>query len=250
MILPPLAMTLVGLSGLVLGSFAVTAGIRMSRGEQALAGRSRCDGCEAQLTFAETLPLASYALALGRCRRCGAAIDPIHLAGEVTGALVVGASVLAAQSTVQALLLAGAGLALLTSAVVDARTQRLPDILTAIIAIMGAGLSALRGDLAAGLVGAAIAFLLMEGLRRGFAAVKGRPGLGFGDVKLVSALALWLGLATPIALAAAATLGLFAFMILRPDGGRLPFGPSLAAAGFGIGVLVELGLVGAWQGLS
>jgi leader peptidase (prepilin peptidase)/N-methyltransferase len=250
MTLPPLAILLLGCTGLVLGSFSVTAGLRLSRGKGVLAGRSRCDHCQAQLSFAQTVPLASYALAFGRCRRCGGAIDPIHLAGEVVGALVVSAAVLTAQAPIQALLLAAAGLALLTSAVVDARTQRLPDMLTGIIAISGAGLSALRGDLVAGLVSAVIAFLLIEGVRRGFAAVKGRPGLGFGDVKLVAALALWLGLATPLALAGAAAIGLIAFAILRPAGGRLPFGPALAAAGFAIGILGDLGLLAAWQGLS
>jgi leader peptidase (prepilin peptidase)/N-methyltransferase len=163
---------------------------------------------------------------------------------------VVSAAVLTAQTPIQALLLAAAGLALLTSSVVDARARLLPDILTGIIAITGAGLSALRGDLVPGLVSAAIAFLLMEGVRRGFAKVKGRPGLGFGDVKLVSALALWLGPATPLALASASALGLMAFLVLRPAGGRLPFGPALAAAGFAIGILGELGLLAVWQGLA
>lgn len=250
MTLPPLAILLFGCTGLVLGSFAVTAGLRHSRGEGVLAGRSRCDHCEAQLTFAETVPFASYALALGRCRRCGGAIDPIHLAGEAAGAVLVSAAVLTAQTPIQALFLAAAGLALLATAVVDARTQRLPDLLTGVVALTGAGLSALRGDLVTGLASAAIAFLLMEGVRRGIAKVKGQPGLGFGDVKLVAALALWLGLATPLALAAAAALGLLAFAILRPTGGRLAFGPALAAGGFSIGVLGELGLLAAWQGLS
>ena len=50
--------------------------------------RSRCEACGVTLTAAELVPLGSYVLQRGRCRRCGAAIDPFHPAIEMA-ALVV-----------------------------------------------------------------------------------------------------------------------------------------------------------------
>ena len=109
----------------------------------------------------------------------------------------------------QAALMAALGLSLLASSLVDLKTKTLPDVLT--LAIAGLGLvlawtedpNALwRGPVFAGVTGAVLATT-----RQLFLRFRGKPGLGFGDVKLISALALWLGLATPAAVALAAGLG-------------------------------------------
>lgn len=243
MIASPLILTGCAATGLVVGSFVVTAALRSVRGEQALAGRSRCDGCGVGLGFAATTPLISYAMARGACAGCGARIDPLHPIGEAAGAVIVLAAVLAAQTPIRAGLLAALGLVLLATSVIDARSRRLPDVLTAIVALIGFGLAAQRGEAAIGLAAGGVAFLLADGVRRGFLLVRKRPGLGFGDVKLIAALAVWLGLATPWAVVAAAVLGLATFAIVRPADGRLAFGPALAAAGFAVGLMVEAGVL-------
>lgn len=126
----------------------------------------------------------------------------------------------------------------------DLETLELPDLWTAAVGLAGAGLSWMRswGDLVTGLAAAALVFGLLELVRRAFLALRRMPGLGFGDVKLVSALAIWLGLATPWAVALASIFGLLAFVVLRPSEGRLPFGPWLALAAGMIGLVREAGL--------
>jgi leader peptidase (prepilin peptidase)/N-methyltransferase len=69
----------------------------------------------------------------------------------------------------------------------------------------------------------------------------GEPGLGLGDVKLLAALALWLGLATPWLIAAASLLGLLLMAITRPKDGRLAFGPAIAVSAWTIGIIGEAG---------
>ena len=237
-----------GLAGACFGSFAATAALRWTRAEQALVGRSRCDACGVALGFARTLPVVSYLGQGGACANCGAQIDPLHLDGEVAGAAIVVATLIAAPLE-RAGLVAALGLVLLTSALADARAQRLPDRLTLAAAVIGSVLAALRSptDLLIGAGAAALTFLVFEALRRGFLAATGKPGLGFGDVKLAAALAAWLGLATPWAIAIASGLGLAAMAIRRPADGRLSFGPAIALAAFGVGLLRE---AGAWPGLS
>jgi leader peptidase (prepilin peptidase)/N-methyltransferase len=81
-------------------------------------------------------------------------------------------------------------------------------------------------------------------VRRGFQRFRGQAGLGFGDVKLITALAFWLGLATPWAVVAAAGIGL-AFAVLRGAGRRnerFAFGPMIAAAAWIVGMTREAGL--------
>lgn len=234
---------LAAFAGLALGSYAVTAAIRFARAEQSWRGRSHCDRCDAPLDLALTLPLAGYVLAAGRCRACQAPIDRWHLVGEVAGlAVLVSASLVG--DPVRAPLMVLLGLSLIATMTVDQKIGRLPDGLTLAIAALAAVLAMTQSltRVLLGFAAAVISLAVFQGLRwtrerRGL-----DPGLGLGDVKLVGALALWLGPATPIFVAGAAILGLGVAAIVRPTGGRLAFGPMLAVSGWITGLVVEGGL--------
>jgi len=81
--------------GLVAGSFLAAASTRWPEGRSVLRGRSACDACGAQLRAWELVPLLSWAIQRGRCRRCGAKIDPRYPAIELAAAML-GAVALAA----------------------------------------------------------------------------------------------------------------------------------------------------------
>lgn len=66
-------LTAAGAVGAVVGSFLNVVIIRGERGE-ALTGRSRCESCRKVLTPAELIPVLSFIVQKGRCRRCGAAL--------------------------------------------------------------------------------------------------------------------------------------------------------------------------------
>ncbi len=233
------------LLGAVVGSFAATAGLRWARGEQALTGRSRCDACAAPLGFGQTVPIVSYMRLGGACARCRTAISPSHLAGEVAGAGLALASV-AVLPIGPAMLVAGLGLVLVSAAAADLACRRLPDLAGLITAILGGVLAWQRGSAAllAGLVAAALAGGGLLLLRRSFAARRGDPGLGLGDVKLAAALALWLGAATPWAIAAAGLLGLVQVRFAKSADGKIAFGPALAVGGWTVGLALQAGLFG------
>ncbi|MDZ4370706.1 MAG: prepilin peptidase [Phenylobacterium sp.] len=240
--LPLLALGAV--AGLALGSFAVTCGLRLARGGPVLAGRSQCDRCGAGLGAAMTLPLVSFAVLGGRSRCCGAPIDRLHLAGEAAGALVVTTALWTPAPGIM-VMLAALGLFLIAASAMDARVRRLPDILTLAVAGLGLGLAALRGPAAVveGVVAATVAVAILLGLRVASARRSGEPGLGLGDVKLIGALAIPLGTATPWAVAAAALIALpFSLRRTGPDR-RMAFGPAIVIATWPVLVLLE---VGAW----
>nr|WP_295469854.1 prepilin peptidase [Mesorhizobium sp.] len=48
----------------------------------ALSGRSRCDGCGAQLTALELVPMLGWLIARGRCARCGHSVPAIYPVSE------------------------------------------------------------------------------------------------------------------------------------------------------------------------
>ncbi len=228
--------------GAALGSFAVTYGLRWTRAESALRGRSACGQCGVTLGFSRTVPLLSYAAQRGACFACGGRIDIAHPTAEALGALAGGVSFAllpilpASLATGLAALLAGAGAA-------DLRVRRLPDSMTLAAALLCAGLSfTLQGmmGLLAGVAAAVVTFSLLYGLRALGARLRGRVPLGLGDVKLAAALALWLGPATPLAIAAASLAGLVGMAIERPADGRLAFGPYLALAGWLVALFSEV----------
>lgn len=229
-------------SGLALGSFVVTAAIRAVRLEPVGVGRSHCDACGRTLSYAQTVPLVSYMGLRGVCSGCGARIDPTHLAGELAGGVVLVSAALGSdvwRMGVLALL----GLVLVAAATIDAKIGRLPNALTGSVAALCAALAFQHGlsELAIGVV-AALAAMFVLLLVRLSAQMRGKdPGLGLGDVKLFSALALWLGVATPWMVVVAAVLGLCAMPIFRGSDGRLAFGPMIAMAAWGVGMAGEWG---------
>jgi leader peptidase (prepilin peptidase)/N-methyltransferase len=234
---------LVFAAGTAAGSFAATAGLRSSRAEQVMAGRSHCDGCGLSLSYMQTLPLVSYVAAGGACPACRARIDLVHPFGEAAGGVVLlGAFVVG--EPIRAVAVGLLGFVLIAAAAVDAKSQRLPDLLTMLAASLCALLAWTKSSSAGatGLVASVIAMGILEILRRLSRARNGEPGLGFGDVKLVGALALWIGADTPWMVVAAASLGLVATAILKPAEGRLPFGPAIAASAWSLGLMRETNL--------
>nr|USU30221.1 A24 family peptidase [Methylobacterium sp. OTU13CASTA1] len=134
-------------------------------------------------------------------------------------------------------------------AVIDGRRRIIPNRLN--FALLGLGLAvtagrALDGNssavsstvfsaLAQGLATAGLAFAVLWAVRAAHARLRGRVGLGLGDVKFIAAGAAWTGLAgLPAMILAASVLALavLAVAALRDrsiDGAtRLPFGPFLA----------------------
>ncbi|TPG43729.1 prepilin peptidase [Sphingomonas koreensis] len=233
----PLAL---GLLGAIAGSFIAALVIRWPQERSVLTGRSACDGCARALGPVELIPLLSAALQRGRCRSCGAAIDPRHWQIEAT-ALVIGvAAGLAIPAPVAA---AGAlfGWLLLALAALDVTAFWLPDRLTLVLALAGVATGALGIDppLVDRLIGGAAGFAVLWAIARGYRLARGREGLGGGDPKLFGAIGLWLGwrlLPAVLVLACAVGFALLLVRLLTGQGvrgdDRLPFGALLAIAAY------------------
>lgn len=181
------------LLGLLLGSFIATLVLRWPAG-RSLGGRSRCDGCGKALRARDLVPLLSALSSRGRCRRCGAAIDPFHGQVELASGLI-GALALALMPGTAGWLWALFGWLLLPLALLDARHMWLPDRLSAVLGI--AGLLAAGPMLSTSLfdrwIGALAGGLLLAAIAWTYRRMRGREGMGGGDPKLVAAIGCWLG---------------------------------------------------------
>jgi leader peptidase (prepilin peptidase)/N-methyltransferase len=142
-----------------------------------------------------------------------------------------------------ALAATGLGVLMVAGADIDARTYLIPDLVS-LGALAGGLLVAFVlapadpwASLAAAAVRAAATALCVFLVRLGYGRLRGREGLGLGDVKLAGAVGAWLPLeAIPlcVGLAAAGALACAALARLRGEDvaatTRLPFGAFLCPA--------------------
>jgi leader peptidase (prepilin peptidase)/N-methyltransferase len=224
--------------GLIAGSFLATVSQRWPEGRSVLGGRSACDSCGAVLRPHELVPLLSWAVQRGRCRRCGVRIDPRHPAIELAAALVGGVA-LAAHPGLLGPVTALFGWWLLLIAVIDVEHQWLPDRLTLPLLALGllAGWAGFGPPLLGREIGAVAGWVVLFLIAFLYRRLRGREGMGGGDPRLLGALGAWVGIwQLPAILLGAGLLGLALIAAMRLRGeavtatSRLPLGTLMALA--------------------
>jgi leader peptidase (prepilin peptidase)/N-methyltransferase len=227
-----MAIAFAGVLGAVCGSFLNVVAYRLPRHESLVKPASRCPRCGASVRPYDNIPILSWLLLRGRCRRCGEPISPRYpLVEAMTGVLCVGA-VLAHDSAAQIALGVALILIVVPAALIDLEHRIIPNRLTllgAILAIvLGTALDP-TGEPQRLIAGAAAAGFLL------IAALAYPGGMGMGDVKLAGVIGLFLGRAAIPAILIALLAGVLygALVIARkgPRAGRktaVPFGPFLA----------------------
>jgi leader peptidase (prepilin peptidase)/N-methyltransferase len=223
--------------GLGVGSFMTVAVYRLPRGESVVRPRSRCPSCGAEIGARDNVPVLSWLLLRGRCRRCGERISVEYPLLELTTAALVVLAAIRYLNPWQAVLVGGL-LALMPGiALIDIRHHIIPNKLTYPAVLVFAPvilLAWLIGD-AVDPVKAVLGFLLFGGGIFVIASVS--RGMGFGDVKLAALIGLVLGSLGLrfVGVSAGATIvlggvgGIVALMMGSGMKSKIPYGPYLAA---------------------
>lgn len=249
--------------GACLGSFVNCLAWRMVNDESVLKGRSHCPHCGHTLGALDLVPIVSWLALRGRCRHCGQKVSPRYVIVEALMAAAFVALLAVHGMGIPTLALMVLVCVLMGAALVDLDSFTIPNgFIIAAIAIWAASVWFARvpvdgtfgvGSLFAPLVGFGWMAVALDGLAGAvvvgggilvfsllFDAVTKRASLGGGDVKLLFAVGLFLGLAGSLLnLLVACVLGL-AFAVVRglSAGGSvesfgtkaIPFGPAIAAA--------------------
>lgn len=201
---------------------------------------SMCPACHAPIKWHDNLPLIGWLKRRGRCADCQGRISPQYPLVELAGGVIALAVLAIFGLGWQALFITAACYALLVMAVIDLRTQLLPDILT--LPLLWAGLlyQLLFQPLllSSAVLGAIAGYLVLWSVYWLFKLLTGKEGMGYGDFKLLAALGAWLGWQTlPLVLMMSAGLGAIFGIVLQlthkdKRGMPMPFGPFLALAGW------------------
>jgi leader peptidase (prepilin peptidase) / N-methyltransferase len=198
----------VGVSlGLSFGSFLNVVIHRVPRGESIVFPASHCTSCGAPIRAFDNLPVLGWLLLRGRARCCKAPISSRYPLVELLGGLLGGTLIQVAVLTLPAdtplwhggLLFAAElalGLGLIAAAFIDLSHMFLPDSITLGGALLGLISVPLRPGASwqESLIGAAVGFAVIwlpfDLLHR---VLRGKPGMGLGDAKLVMLSGAWFG---------------------------------------------------------
>ena len=202
--------------------------------------RSSCPHCQHSITALENVPVISYIALGGQCSKCHHPISKRYPLVEIVTACLSG--VVAWRFGFEWACLGGLLLtwSLIVLTFIDIDHQLLPDNIT--LPLLWAGISfnlfSIYTDIQTSVIGAMAGYLSLWLIFHIFKLSTGKEGMGYGDFKLLAALAAWLGwqsLPDILVLSSfiGATIGLLLIALRqhkRDD--PIPFGPYLAIAGW------------------
>lgn len=242
---------ILGLLGLIVGSFLAAVSVRLPAEEDVVLKRSHCRSCGATLRPWHLVPVVSWLALRGRCGVCRAGISPRYPLIELAAGLIGVWAAVNGGGWVMMAATAMLGWQLLLIALIDAEHFWLPDELTFPLIATGIGAAALigRGWPVDQMIGAVAAFAILWGIAWAYRAWRKRDGLGGGDPFLFAGAGAWVGwIGLPSVLLWACAVGfslVAARLIVRRrvrGDDRLPFGTLLAVGIWLVWLYGPLGL--------
>lgn len=231
--------------GTVFGSFFLVIGTRLPLKENVITGRSRCDNCKKELCWYELIPIVSYVIQMGKCRKCKKAISINHLVIEIiTGLLFVFGYNYFAELSDLLIYLVSISVALIIFVsdfkymIILDSTWIIGTLLVIIIKLVFTSLNSTLISLASGIG----LFLVMYSVKLIGDKLFKKESLGGGDIKLCLFIGLIIGFRLGlISLVFASFLALpyaFANVYLNKKN-ELPYGPFLIAAAVIIYIFID-----------
>lgn len=220
--------------GLTLGSFANVCIYRLPKNESVVSPLSRCPSCNAQIAARDNIPVFSYLLLKGKCRQCTAPISILYPVIEIVTAFLILFGFIKFGVSWKFAVFCILGPALVIISIVDIKHKVIPDIIT----LPGIVFGLVAGSYLVGLKDSSIGLLVGGGtfliISRIYYWIRGRVGMGGGDIKLIAAVGALLGWQQVILIIFLSAFVGSLFGLVGLVGRRLrtsseiPFGPFLA----------------------
>jgi len=203
--------------GLIIGSFLNVCILRIPVAESVVLPPSHCPSCGTPIKPYDNIPVVSWLVLAGRCRKCKARISAMYPMVELGTGLLFLACYLVFGINAEALKWAIFAALLIVLTITDLRERILPDKVN----FVGFGLGLLLSlftrpvdgtalwlanhlftypppeaalSFADALIGAGVASGLLWLVAEGYFRARGREGMGLGDVKMMAMAGAFLGL--------------------------------------------------------
>lgn len=181
---------LIFLYGIVIGSFLNVVIVRVPRKESIVKVRSHCENCGYQLKWFDLIPIFSYLVLGGKCRKCKTKISAQHLILEVLNGILYVFTFFIAGFSLKTVLLCLLFSALLALSLIDFKTYEIPVEFQYVIFVLAVCRTILdRANWSEHVIGffaVSVVLYLMYVISKGAA-------IGGGDVKLMAVCGLFVG---------------------------------------------------------
>jgi leader peptidase (prepilin peptidase)/N-methyltransferase len=251
-----LLVTAAALCGLLLGSFLNVCIYRLPRDLSVVSPRSFCPECGAPIAWYDNVPVLSFVLLRGRCRKCAQAIGWRYPLVEIVTAVLFAAAAWRYGSSAAAFKWYVFEAILIVLFFTDLEERLLPDEFTlggalaglafaffvpvhgSFVDILLASRRVRTRSLLNALSSAAIFSLPLWGLARIYERIRQPDAMGLGDIKLMAMLGIYLGfdaglLALVIGSLTGTIFGVVYVLVTRQNWrtASLPFGTFLCLGG-------------------
>ena len=232
--------------GILIGSFLNVCIYRIPKHEDITTTRSHCLSCGNVIKWYDLIPVLSYILLRGRCRLCKAKLSVQYPIIELLNGVLYCIVFYVLGMSVQSVLIMLLASALIVIAVIDWRTYEIPfglNVFIAVLGIVSVVCKLINHDFTGIIDNLAGAVSVSGFLLILFLVTKGR-GIGGGDIKLMAAAGLLLGVKSIIlAFIMGCVLGSVIHVIrmkISKADHVLAFGPYLAVGIFIAGLWGEV----------
>ena len=233
---------LVIILGALWGSFANVCIFRLPKEKGVVSGRSYCPKCKKKIVWYDNIPIISFFLLGGKCRKCKKSIsiqyvivEAINIVSFITIYYFFGVSVI----TVLLMMLS---ISFLIIFFIDFEHFIIPNVLTFPMMIVGflksfdPNLPSLFPNYINSLVGGLFGYGVIWSIIYFYKQLRKKEGMGLGDAKLLAVVGFWFGwISIPFVLFLSSVLAL---LWVAPDlikkskklTSQIPFGPYIILA--------------------
>ena len=210
-------------------------------------GRSFCPNCKKLITWKDNIPIISFILLSGKCRKCKKKISLQYLVIELITIIYFLIVYYLFGVSITTLLFLFLGLSFVIIFFIDLKHYIIPNVLTFSLMIIGfvksfdPNLNPIFPNFINSFIGGIFGYFVIWSIIYFYKQVRKKEGMGLGDAKLLSAIGFWFGwISIPFVIFLSSIIALL-FVIpslikkSKKLSSQIPFGPYII-----IGTLIYL----------
>ncbi len=233
--------------GALWGSFANVCIYRLPLDKGVVTGRSFCFKCKKKILWYDNIPILSYFLLGGKCRKCKKPISSQYLFVEILSAVSFGIVYFNFGISITTLLLIILNLSFIIIFFIDLKHYIIPNVITFPLMALGflksfdPHLNPIFPNYINSLIGGVFGYGIIWSIIFFYKQVRKKEGMGLGDAKLFGVIGFWFGwLAIPFVIFLSSVIALISVVpaLMKNSkklSSQIPFGPYII-----IGTIVYL----------
>ena len=227
--------------GALWGSFANVCIVRLPKDKGVVGGRSKCPKCKKQIVWYDNIPIISYLLLNGKCRKCKKPISFQYVIVELISAISFISIYSIYGLSITTLLLCILSLGFIIIFFIDLEHFIIPDVITFPLMALGfiksfdPNLNSMFPNYIISIVGGIFGYVIIWAIIYFYKQVRKKEGMGLGDAKLLAVIGFWFGIQSiPFVIFFSSTIALISVVPAlinksKKMSSQIPFGPYIIA---------------------